>query len=426
MNGPLGRRDFLVRTGLVLSAETLARAGAARTRKTPPKSSETLWRSVRRQFNLDPGYIHLGTLLLASHPQPVRSAIDRHRRGLDRHPVHYLYHNRWDFEAAVLSAASEYLGVDASEIALTDSTTMGLGILYGGIRLRADQEAIATVHSHYSTRESIRLRSLRTGARRREIRLFDDPKTASVDEIIASVRTAISPATRVLAVTWVHSSTGFKVPIRAIADFLRDVNRHRGPDDRVLLCVDGVHGFGIEDVTMADLGCDFFVAGCHKWLFGPRGTGIVWGRNDVWKETEPTIPTFSGHSTPSRELTPGGFHSFEHRWALAEAFEFHTHLGKDRIAARTHELARALKEELSKIPGVRLYTPMSDELSAGLVCFEMPNMSSDDAAETLWERKIVASVAPYENRYLRFAPGITNSHRDLDRALRVVRDLVKR
>jgi selenocysteine lyase/cysteine desulfurase len=54
------------------------------------------------------------------------------------------------------------------------------------------------------------------------------------------------------------------------------------PEDRVFLCVDGVHGFGVEAATPAALGCDSLVAGCHKWLFGPRGTGLIWGRSDAW------------------------------------------------------------------------------------------------------------------------------------------------
>lgn len=74
---------------------------------------------------------------------------------------------------------------------------------------------------------------------------------------------------------------GLKLPIREIADALAELNRDRHEGDRALLCVDGVHGLGVEDLSMQDLGCDFFVAGCHKWLFGPRGTGLVWGKWDA-------------------------------------------------------------------------------------------------------------------------------------------------
>jgi selenocysteine lyase/cysteine desulfurase len=45
-----------------------------------------------------------------------------------------------------------------------------------------------------------------------------------------------------------------------------------------LLVVDGVHGIGAVDETIAEMGCDFFCAGTHKWMFAPRGTGILWAR----------------------------------------------------------------------------------------------------------------------------------------------------
>ncbi|MES1206473.1 MAG: aminotransferase class V-fold PLP-dependent enzyme [Pseudomonadota bacterium] len=57
------------------------------------------------------------------------------------------------------------------------------------------------------------------------------------------------------------------------------------------MCVDGVHAFGVEQESVGELGCDFLVAGCHKWLFGPRGTGMVWGRADAWNGLAGIVPS---------------------------------------------------------------------------------------------------------------------------------------
>ena len=418
----LDRRQFLVRTGLTFAAAALARAAAA-----PPVAAQSSdpvdWDAVRGLFALDPKWLHFGGLYLASHPRPVREAIEQHRQGLDDNPVHYLHDHGPALEAAVLQAATAYLGAQPTDIALTDSTTMGLGLLYHGLDLRPGQELITTTHDFFATRESVADAAARAGARVTTITLYRDPATASVDEVVQALAQAVGPRTRVVALTWVHSGTGVKLPVAAIAALLRDANAGRDQSERALLCVDGVHGLGVEDAALADLGCDFFVAGCHKWLFGPRGTGLVWGNPRAWPAVGATIPSFSDTTTPGGAHTPGGFHSFEHRWALAAAFQLHLQLGKDRVLARIHELNQQLKAGLATMAHVRLHTPLADELSAGLVCFEVAGLTPGQVVDRLRQAGIVATVTPYATAYARLAPGLLNSSAEVDQALAAVRAL---
>ena len=106
--------------------------------------------------------------------------------------------------------------------------------------------------------ESIRLAAGRCGATWRKIPLFDSYDSISSDEIAERIRKAIGPKTRSVGVTWVHSSSGVRLPIARIAETLAQVNRSRDEKDRVLLIVDGVHGFGVEDPRITALGCDAF------------------------------------------------------------------------------------------------------------------------------------------------------------------------
>jgi isopenicillin-N epimerase len=435
----LNRRAFLVRTGLLLSASALAGTLPALSRlvSAAPLKFET-WEAVRDQFVLSPDFIHMTGFLLASHPKLVRDAIEAHRRGLDDNPVHYWADNEERFEADVLRAAADYLGAAPTDIALTDSTTMGLGLLYGGLALRQGQEVLTTTHDHYSTQVSLQLRAERTGASVRTIPLYRDLKTVSKDEIVNSLVTHVRPETRYVAVTWVHSSTGLKLPIRDTADALTKINASRAEGDRALLCVDGVHGLGVENVRMADLGCDFFVAGTHKWMCGPRGTGLVWGHSRAWPAAHATIPTFTFDAyriwmkeTPENKvtkaalMTPGGFHSFEHRWALSEAFRFHLAIGKARIADRIHTQNRQLKEGLAKMPGITLHTPLADELSAGIVCFEIVGLKPDQAVKALRRKRIIASETPYTVKYVRLAPSLLTSPAEVETTLAAVRQLAR-
>jgi isopenicillin-N epimerase len=429
------RRRFL---GLSLSTSALASAACgarAVVAGLPAAANVDEWTAIRDLFSLARDRIHMTGLLLASHPAPVREAIERHRAALDADPVTYLEENGGRLEQETRVAAAGYLGGDPDELALTDSTTMGLALLYTALDLRPGDEILTTEHDHYSTKTSLDNAAARTGASINRIALYTRSESTSEDEIVAAVSRAMTPRTRVVALTWVHSGTGVRLPIAHVAAAVARANAGRDDKDRALLCVDGVHGFGSTEDAVSELGCDFFVAGCHKWLFGPRGTGLVWGRASAWPVVRPTIPPFdmrpgkipgrdkTGEPVLGRRITPGGFHSFEHRWALAQAFELHERMGRARVAARIHALNRQLKEGLARMPKVKLYTPAADALSAGLVCFDVAGLSPDAVVAKLGERRIIASQTPYATSYARFTPGLLNSPEEVETALRAVREL---
>ena len=440
----LDRRQLLVRGGLVAGATTLAGAGGYAAARAVAGDGENgadpAAAQDDREFLLDAEYANLTTFLLASHPRAVREAIERHRRGLDESAALYLREAEPAFEDEARAAAGGYLGAPPDEVALTDSTTMGLGLVYGALRLEAGDEVVTTEHDFYATHESLRLREERDGIAVRLVRLYDDPAAASADSIVSEVVDALSPRTRAVAVTWVHSSSGVKLPLAELAAGIADANDGRPDAERVLLCVDGVHGFGVEDASPVELGADVFVSGCHKWVFGPRGTGVVWAREEAWARLAPIIPSFDGRAyfawlegraptdtPPGALMTPGGFHSFEHRWALTEAFGFQAERGRAEIAEHTLGLAARLKDGLAEIPGVTVVTPAEPALSSGLVCVDVSGEPATELVDRLREEhRVVASITPYATAYLRFGPSIANTEADVDRAIEAVAALAGR
>jgi selenocysteine lyase/cysteine desulfurase len=445
----LARRQFFTRAAAWLSAGAAAACGGAprsgreaahllgldrSTALGPRGSGGDVWADVRAQFDLHPDYIHLDALYISSHPRVVREAIDTFRHGLDRMPVLYLARENRERQQAACEAAAHYLGVEADDIALTDSTTTGIGLMYNAMRLRPGDEILTTDEDYFVTHESLRNAAARSGATVRQIPLYDDSAGATIEQIVERIASEIRPATRVLSLTWVHSSTGMKLPVEAIA---AEARRRAADPDALYIGLDGVHGFGIEDVRLADLGVDFFAAGCHKWLFGPRGTGVLWARPHAWAFLRPIIPSFlddevwsawmrdedvSGPTTAIR-MTPGGFKAFEHLWALPAAFALHEAIGRDRVEARTHALNRQLKDGLAALPDVRVVTPMSETLSSGLVCVDIDGLSAERAVARLRERRIIATVTPYARRLVRFATSIRNTPEEIGATIEAVAEL---
>lgn len=442
----LNRRDFVASVGLSFLGSAATRSASSKESAAPGVDNHSDWSAVQAQFDLAPEWLHFSQFYIVSHPRPVRESIERYRRMLDANPfvtvehgmgfdafLGQQYHDE-PYPSRVQRAVAEYVGGQPDEVALTDSTTQGLALIYNGLTLRTDDEILTTTHDHYVHHEAIRLATERSGSKWRRIPLYDDPAAASADQMVERLRRAIAPRTRVVGLTWVHSSTGVKLPVRALANVVADANHSRGEHDRVLLVLDAVHGFGNQTETLADLGCDFAAAGTHKWIFAPRGTGIIWALDKNWGLLRPTIPTFYAlepfsawadehppkNPTRAAWISPGGFKAFEHQWAMADAFEFHRSIGRKRIAERIAALNTQCKDGLAKIPKVKVLTPRDVALSAGIISFMIEGQSAAETAHKLHERKVIASTSPYKMSCARLAPSLVNDERQVEAALRAV------
>ena len=440
----VSRRAFLAFQGAAIGAAfvpgRLVAEVAARTEPAPKLGD---WPSVRALFRLAPEYRHFSGFFIASHPTPVRQAIEAFRDALDANPFFTVEHGMFEDEAnnlqlAVCTDAAPYLGVRAQDIALTPNTTTGLALVYHGLPLAKGDEVLTTTHDHVVHHESIRLACERSGASWRRVPLFEDARSAKPEAIVARVREALRPGTRVLGITWVHSASGIRLPVRAIADAVAVENAKRDPAQRIRIVLDGVHGLGCSDADLTALGCDYFSGGAHKWMFAPRGTGILWAHEAAWGALRPTIPSFSEFEsyqawmenrapngpTNAARVTPGGFLAYEHQWAMGAAFRLHRELGRERIATRVAELNGRIKDGLAKLDRVKQHTPRDAAMSGGICCFEVDGMAPEAVVAKLLEKKIIASTSPYAKPYARLSAGIFNTEAEVDEALAALQAVI--
>jgi selenocysteine lyase/cysteine desulfurase len=151
----------------------------------------------------------------------------------------------------------------------------------------------------------------------------------------------------------------------------------------------------------------------------------------------PVIPSFSSPDvfeaweqerdppTPARAawFSPGGFQAFEHYWALPQAIRFHQNIGPARITARIHQLNSQMKEGLARMPHVQLYTPRDENLSSGIVCFDVKGMKPEEVVKRLLDQRIVGSTTPYRVSYARVASSIVNTPQEVETVLGAIRNL---
>jgi len=207
----------------------------------------------------------------------------------------------------------------------------------------------------------------RTGAVLRRYHVEPEPAAS-----LANVAALVTPRTRLIGTSWVTSPYGIRLPVREICALARE----RG----ILSLVDGAQAFGVFRVDVREVGCDFFTSNGHKWLGGPKGTGFFWARPERLVELQPahvgagSVERFAfedGLSFPaSGRRFEFGTDSHALHAGLSPALDWFDRLGWDWIEARTAHLSTYLKEELARVPGVTLRTPLAWEASSGLVSFE--------------------------------------------------------
>jgi isopenicillin-N epimerase len=421
MNAGLSRRHLLAGVGAAASATVLGRTPDApwqpRTR-----AGEVDWVAVRRQFRLDPAAVNLATFFLASQPHPVRDAVEFLSRQLDENPLSVDNLSLpdgptgWDRVRASLAG---YLGGSPDEYALTQNTTIGLGHVYNGLPLRPGQEILVSDRDHVAQVGAAILAAQKRDATVRFITLFDPPESATEDEIASRLRQQITVRTRVVGVTWVQSSTGVRMPVRTLAGVVAEANRNRADEDRCLLIVDGVHGLAAVDEDIPQLGADAVAAGTHKWLCGPRGTGLIWSPRADWGYLQAAVTPVFREDTVAK-MTPGTFHAFEHMFALPAAVAFQQSMGRSRVAARIAQLSAQLRDGLAGIPGVQPRTPCDPALSAGITCFDVAGLDGTQVVAGLARRGVRISTSPNPPQYARIGTGITNFPWEIDRTLSAI------
>lgn len=372
---------------------------------------EDYWRLVKRQFPLEQGLLYFN----AANVCPAsRAVLDRHAEFLRDFESNPSFQNRLKYEglrATTRSKIAAMLRVKPAEITITRNTSEGSNLLVHGLTLKLGDEVILFDHNHPSNLDSWRVRASREGFTPRVLPVNVPAK--SKQELIDSVAAAITPKTRVIAITHVTSTTGILFPAKEIAALARQHG--------IWMHLDGAQTFGSLDVDLSDIGCDSYAASAHKWLMGPLEAGMLYIRAERSVEVWPSVVSagWKDSLTGGERLEVFGQRDDPRLVALDSAIDFIQLIGMPNIEARGRRLATLLKEELSRLPGVKVKTNMQPELSGGVIKATLGAAPPKVHYDALWDKyRVATSVTPSgDSAGIRFSPHIYNT---VDEVMKVV------
>lgn len=406
------RRDFF-RAAVALPASWTAMTTALRA----ATSDESYWSMVQRQFPLEDGLVYLNAANVCPASRPV---MDRHLEFLRDFHGNPSFQNRDKYtpmRESLRTKAAKLLRVSADEVAITRNTSEGSNIVVKGVDLKAGDEILVTTHNHPSNLDSWKVRAKRDGLVVKDLPVPVPAKSA--DELLGGVEKAITPRTKVIAITHVTSTTGILYPAREITALARK----RG----IWMHLDGAQTFGSIDVNLREIDPDSFSTSAHKWMMGPLEAGLLYVRAERIPQLWPSIVTagWADDLKGARKFEVFGQRDDPRVAALEAAVDFLALVGMANVETRVRALATHAKTQLKALPSVELKTNLEPGLSAGVVKFKLRNVPTKRAYDTLWEKHRIATSPTLSGdaEGVRFSAHIYNSVEQIDRAVAAVKAL---
>ena len=366
-----------------------------------------------------------------SHPKPdcVLRAVRRAMTGCNANPGRSGHAAALAAGRLVLDARERLAALlhapDAMRVAHCFNCTDALNLAIKG-SLRPGDHVVATQLEHNSV-----LRPLCGLLRRGQIALTLVPPRPDGFVDPGDIRDALRRDTALIVCTHASNVTGAIQPVAAIGRLAREKG--------IRFLIDGAQALGAMPVDVRALNCDLYAFPGHKSLLGPQGTGGLYIRPNLRLNTlrEGGTGSASDSLVQPEELPEryeAGTVNLPGIAGLGAGCEYvATRLSQ--IMMHERELSQALYDGLSGIPGVALYSPAAESARAGIVCFNVADLSSAQVADALARRDIAVRgglhCAPGAHRFLgtlrrgavRASVGHANTFEEVDAFLAAVREL---
>jgi len=389
---------------------------------------------VRREFRGVEGKVFLDAACVSLAPRRATEAIGEFLRRAEECPEKSATLNHIAMDAMRAATRRELAGLISAgedEIALVESTTQGLAIAAEALPLvRGDRVLVPDL-------EFLQV-ALPWLQKQKSVGIEVDPVPNRGGEVrIEDIAERIGARTRVLAISSVQWSNGYRVDLGALGALCRE--------RRVWLVVDAIQQLGAMPIDVAATPMDFLACGGHKWLNAPFGCGFLYVKREVQAALRRPLAGYLSLETPAggwgkyfetptisplrefkaveeaKAFEVGGTGNYPGAAGLGASVGMIREVGPRRIWEYIVGLTDRLIEGLDRI-GVEVVTPRARENRSGIVTFSVGTAEENVAiAERLAEAGVLVSV-----RYTSGVGGVRvschffNNEADLGRLIEVV------
>lgn len=373
-------------------------------------SDNDLYAEVRNQLMLEDGLVYLNTGTLGPAPQLAFDKISLMLKRLEANPAIENFGPMGSEMETVRDKVAKFMGADEEEIILTRNTTEGISIVCSGIKWAEGDEILTTNHEHGGAETGLDFLADTKGA---VIKKMTMPYPAeSKKQLLDLVKSSITSKTKMVLLSHVETVTGLRWPIKEVSEILK------GKD--ILFIVDGAQAPGMLHIDLHDLGCDVYACSGHKWIMGPKETGVLYMKKSIQEKVNNVFIT-GGYTAYSRS---SGTRNAPIIIGFGDVLDWHMAIGTKRSEKRCMELAAYCYDELSKVSGIKVISSKDPELGSAIVSFSLPETSDNgELFRSMRDKGITIKRLPQYNA-IRISNHIFTTNDDVDKMVALLKEQV--
>jgi len=379
-----------------------------------PSDDENWWEFLKSQFSLEDGLLYFNNGSLGASPEYVIDKTEMFRRQLDGYPSKYMW-GGWEADKEkVRGQIAGYFSANSDEIAIIHNTTEGMNLFARSINLKEGDEIILADHEHRTGVAPYEYYCKPMGVKlvRPVLPLLPE----SPEELLDVYKKAITPRTRIISMVHMTNTNGMILPVKEVSELAHSKG--------ILVCVDGAQSVGMFKFSMKELGCDFYSASGHKWLFGPKGTGILFASEEKMGLLRPLLVSTDWKRTDIRMFEDYNTRNLPEFLGLGAAIEFNNMIGQERKQERIYDLKRYFRSSIEGDKRFRIMTPGSDSLSVGIQVVEIAGKKAADASQFLLDKYRIDCRPMNSNglNVLRISLSLCNTKNDIDILIKALKE----
>jgi isopenicillin-N epimerase len=380
-------------------------------------ADEDFWSVIQQSFSVTRGIVNLNNGGVSPSPRMVTEAFVRYTWQQEDATAYTMWQILEPQSETVRTGLAEIFGCDAEEIAITRNASESLETLLLGLDLKSGDEILTTTQDYGRMLTTLRQRELREGLKLNLIKIPLAPKDAN--DLATPFERAVTPRTKLILISHQINLTGQIMPVRKVCEMARAKN--------IETIVDGAHSFAQFDFKRDDLQCDYFGTSLHKWLYAPKGTGMLYVRKEKIPKVWALMAAEDKNKNDIRKFEEIGTHSAAMRLAIGEAILFHHAIGAKRKEARLRFLSRYWMNKLKGVPKIGFNTSFDDRQSCAIGNFKIEGVDPVQIGNYLMAKHKIFTTPIIHEEFtgIRITPNVYTTLWELDRFCETVAGIAR-